>query len=187
MPPSSAPPREPHLFRFGLRQLLFFFTLAGVFCALMVKTDGPWPLVIGVTTLLIGAHLFAALVGNRLRDTSQDVIKWKAASSGVDDDAPRAESEPSEAAKASLPPTTPLADHGRVSHWLLWILIGGAIAGMILGGAILALTIGERIGWAGWLVGTVSCSVLGGWVAFLASSFGSIAKHAWRHASEKGD
>jgi len=183
---SPPPPREPHLLRFGLRQLFVIFTLAGVFSALLVKTDGPWPLVIGVTAVLIGAHLFAALVGNRLRDTSQDVIAWRVAKEGVDDDQPQAEQHPSAAARTQLPPTTPLANRGKVTHWLIWFILGGAVLGTVLGGAILALSIGERIGWAGFVVGAISCGVLGTWMAFLASSFGSIARHAWRDAHERG-
>ncbi|MEM8946371.1 MAG: hypothetical protein AAGD11_14460 [Planctomycetota bacterium] len=184
---SSSPPREPHLLRFRLRQLFFFVTLLSVLCAALVLTDGPWPLVILVTTVLIAAHVFGTLVGNRLRDTSDEMQRWRTADPRLDDDAPLADKELTEAAKLTLPPSTPLADHGRVSNWLVWFVVGGALLGMFVGGTILALTIGSRIGWAGWAVGTISCGVLCTWVAFLASSFGTIARHAWRHATEEGD
>ena len=85
-----------------------------------------------------------------------------------------------------MPPATPLADHGSVSNWLFWFVAGGALLGTLVGGLAIALTIGPRIGWPGWAVGTISCGVLGSWAAFLASSFSSIARNAWRHAHEKG-
>ena len=184
---SSSPPREPHLLRFRLRQLFLFVTGLSVLLAALVLTEGPWPLVIIVSTLLIAAHVFGTMVGNRLRDTSHDVLQWRSVTPGVDQDVPRAEKEITQQARSSLPPTTPLASSGRVSRWLIWFVLGGAIAGMILGGSILWLTLGSKVGWAGWIVGTISCGVLGTWVAFLASSFSTIARHAWLHASEKGD
>jgi len=179
-------PREPHLLRFRLWQLFFFVTLLSLLCALLVLTDGPWPLVIGVTTVLVAAHVFGTLVGTRLRDTSREVLQWRSANSELDDDQPRANLQPGDVPKSALPPATPLANHGRVGHWLIWFVLAGALLGTVTGGTIIALTIGSRIGWAGWAVGTISCGVLGTWAAFLASSFSSIARHAWRHAEEKG-
>jgi len=169
------------LLRFRLRQLLGFVAGLSLLMALLVRTEGPWPLVIGGLTLLVGAHVFGTMVGTRLRDTSRDVAEWRAATLGLDD-APRAEVPPSPAARSQLPATTPLADHGRVGRWLFWYLLGGAILGSAVGGALLGFTIGPRIGWAGWAVGTISCAVLGIWAAFLGSSMSSIARHAWRHA-----
>ena len=182
---SPAPPREPHLLRFRLRQLFFMVTMLSVLCALLVLTDGPWPLVIGVTAALVAAHVFGTLVGTRLRDTSQVLVHWRAANPNLTDDAPRADLHPTEASRSALPPRSPLANHGRVSHWPQWSLLVGALSGVVFGGAFLALIIGNSIGWAGWAVGTLSCGVLGAWAAFLASSFGSIARHAWRHAHGK--
>ena len=187
---SSSSPPEPHLLRFGLRQMFFFVTLLCVLMALLVLTEGPWPLAIGATAILVAAHVFGTLIGNRLRDTSQEVVAWRAANPAFDDELPKANSPLSKAAKSALPPpsptTTPLAEHGHVCTWLLWFVLGGAALGTILGGTILELTIGPRIGWAGWAVGAISCGVLGAWMAFLVSSFGSIARHAWRDAHEKG-
>ena len=185
-PPHPAPPREPHLLRFGLRQVFVVVTLLSVLCALLVQAKGAWPLIIGVATVLIAAHVFGTLIGTRLRDTSQDVVAWRAAQPGFDDDLPRTEPLPVEDVKSLLPPPTPLADYGRAGNWLIWFVLGGVLTGTIVGGAILGLTIGGRIGWAGWVVGALSCGVLGAWAAFLASSFSTIARHAWRHAHEKG-
>ena len=183
--PRPAPPREPHLLRFRLRQMLLFVALLSGLMALLVRTEGPWPLVIGGAALLVGAHVFGTMVGTRLRDTSQDVAKWRSATLGLDD-APRADLQPGAASRAALPPATPLADHGRVGRWLFWYLLGGAVLGLVVGVTLLGLTVGPHIGWAGWAVGTISCAVLGVWAAFLGSSMSSIARHAWRHAQEKG-
>jgi len=188
MPPPRhpAPLREPHLLRFRLRQLFFLVTVLSVLCALLVLTEGPWPLVIGVTTALIAAHVFGTMVGTRLRDTSAEVLNWRAGNPAVNDDTPLAGLELDPALLETLPPQTPLADHAGANRWLLWFVVGGAIVGAIVGGTLLALTMGARIGWAGWVVGTLSCGVLGTWAAFLASSFSVIARQAWRHAEEKG-
>lgn len=184
MPANS--PREPHLFRFGLRQLFLAITLLSVLCALLVLTKGAWPLVIGISALLLAGHLFGTLIGTRLRDTSHEVRHWKAGQPRFLDDGPRAELQPGASARASLPPRTPLANRGHTNHWLLWFLVGGAMLGMLVGGPLLGLTIGSRIGWPGLVVGTVSCGVLGIWTAFLASCFSSIARHAWKHAHQEG-
>jgi len=183
---SSTTPREPHLLRFGLRQMFLFVTLVCVLLTLLVLTKGPWPLVIGATSALVAAHVFGTLIGNRLRDTSREVVEWRAANPALEDDVPQVNLRPSEAAKLAMPTTTHLAEHGHVCQWLLWFVLGGAVLGTVFGGTILGFTIGPRIGWAGWTIGAISCGVLGSWVAFLASSFYSIARHAWRDAHEKG-
>jgi hypothetical protein len=125
------------------------------------------------------------LLGTRLRDTSGDVLQWRAQQPGVGADLPAATGQPVELAKLDLPPTTPLASRQRVARWTAWFVGGGTLGGLILGGAVIASTIGPRIEWASWAVGTISCGVLGAWAAFLASTFGSIARHAWRHANDR--
>ena len=184
--PSSAVPREPQLLRFRLRQMFFWVTLASVLCALLVLTEGPLPLVISTGALLVAAHVLGNLIGTRLRDTSHEVRLWRANNPRSTADAPVTCGRSAETAKQHLPLGTPLADHGRVSHWLLWIVAAGTLLGAIVGFTTIALTIGPQISWQGWAVGTISCAVLGTWGTFLASSFSSIARHAWREAEEKG-
>ena len=160
-------------------------SLLSALCALLVITEGPWPLVISIGAVLVAAHVLANLIGTRLRDTSAEVIKWRAGNPALGPDDPMAHTEPVEIAKLGLPPSTPLADHGKVGgRWLMWFVVSGALLGAVFGGVTILLTIGPQIGWPGWVVATLSCTVLGTWAAFLASSFSSIARHAWRHASE---
>lgn len=185
---SKTPPpiREPQLLRFRLRQMFLFVTLLSVFCTLLVLTKGPWPLVILCATLLVGAHVLGTLIGTRLRDNSSDIQRWRAVNTRLDVDKTVANLTITERDQLDLPPTTPLADQGFTNRWLIWFVLAGALLGVIVGGATIWITVGYRIGWAGWAVGTLSCGVLGTWTAFLASSFSAIARHAWRHASEKG-
>ena len=185
LPLSAKRAPEPQLFRFGLKQMFFMLSVAGVFCALLVGADGSWPLIISLAALLLGAHVLGNLLGTRLRDTSEEVLQWRAQQSGTGSDSPVATGQPIALAELDLPPRTPLASRQRVAHWTAWYVGGGLIGGLILGGTIMALTIGPRIEWAGWAVGTISCGILGAWAAFLASTFSSIARHAWRDANER--
>lgn len=184
--PEVASVREPQLLRFRLRQMFLGVTLLSLLCALLVTTEGPWPLVIGVGTLLVGAHVVGNLIGTRLRDTSQQVRDWRSLQPGFVADDPLV-TDPTDMDRLLLPPETPLAEFGESKRWIVWTAGAGAIVGAILGGTLLAVTIGWRIGWGGWTVGTISSAVLGTWAAFLASSFGSIARHTVRHAHKHGD
>ena len=79
---------EPHLLKFGLKQLFFVVTLGSIFCTLLVVTHGPWPLVIIFIALLVLGHVLGTLIGTRPCDTSQDVRKWRATDPRQDPDYP---------------------------------------------------------------------------------------------------
>ncbi len=174
--------REPHLFKFGLKQVFLVVTLAALFCTLLAITRGPWPLVIVFVALIILAHVLGNSIGTRLRDTSHEVREWRASDPRQESDDPRSTPLPYELAKLSLPAETNLANFGRLVSGMRWFLLTGFCVGTLLGGTILAVTIGYRIGWAGWVVGTLSGSVLGTWIAFLGVSFTTIARDAVRQA-----
>ena len=178
---SPAPLREPHLLKFRLRQMFFVVTLLSMLCALVVLTDGPWPWVIVLSALMVAAHVMGNLIGTRLRDTSGDVVRWRSADPRQAPDHPQT-TPLSDLASLPLPPETNLANFGRLVRGMKWFLLGGLVLGFILGGTLLALTIGHRIGWAGWVVGTISGAVLGTWLAFLAVSFTAISRAALRQA-----
>lgn len=181
-PASSTPLREPQLLRFRLRQMFLMVALVSVVCYALVGAQGPWPLVILITVLLVAAHVLGNLIGTRLRDTSHEVVTWRATQPGLDPDRPVKTDLPLAAAKLTLPPATPLASRERVAHWTIWYVVGGLTLGVLSGVVGIALTTGPRIEWAGWVVVAISCGVLGAWAAFLASTFSSITRHAWRHA-----
>lgn len=185
-PPASARdaqrlPPEPHLLRFGLRQLLAWGALLALLCGSLKLAAGAWPLVIGALALLVGAHVLGTLVGTRLRDTSSDVQRWRAARLGQPD-APVVGSLPLESVQPWLPPVTPLAQLPAPSALPVRSLVGGWLGGATLGAAAIAGTLGGEVTWAGLAMGAVSCGILGAWLAFLASNFATIARHAWRHA-----
>jgi len=184
-PPSPRPLHEPQLLRFRLRQLMLFVTLASVLWALLAVTQGPWPWIIVSGALLVGAHVMGNLIGTRLRESSADVVRWRAYDPRHGPDEPIKTTEPYEVVKSKLPPETTLAAYPETGRWLKWLLLAGLLVGATMGGTILMLTIGPRIGWAGWAVGTLSAAVLGVWAAFLASCFTTIARVAWRQANEK--
>jgi hypothetical protein len=185
LPLSAGRGREPQLFRFGLKQMFLMLSLAGVLCGLLVGTGDSWPMILGLAVLLVGAHVLGNWLGTRLRDTSGEVLQWRAEQSGLGPDDPVATGQPVVLAKLDLPPCTPLGSREPVARWTAWFVAAGTIGGLLAGVTIIALTIGPRIEWAGWAVGTISCGVLGGWAAFLASTFSSIARHAWQHANER--
>ncbi len=175
---------EPQLLRFHLRHLFLVVTLVSIFCAAMVATQGPWPLVICGGVLLVGAHVLGNLIGTRLKDSSEDVDQWLLTQPGHQHEIPRITTRPLAEVKSSLPPSTPLARSDRIAQWTFWFVVGGSLLGLAGGIVGLALVFGTSAGWGGWIVGALSSGVLGAWLAFLASTFGSIARHAWRHADQ---
>ena len=189
-PPSAKSRPEPQLLRFHLRHLFLAVTFVCVLCGVMVSADGAWPMVIGGAVLLVGAHILGNLLGTRLRDSSEAVEAWNRERAGDKFQSPQVSDRPLSSVQPLLPPSTPLATKQKVAHWTVWFVAGGLLVGLIAGGYAISITLGADAGWPGWLVGTVSCGVLGAWAAFLISTFSSIARHAWRHAdrnSPSGD
>ena len=187
--PSPTPPdlpSQPQLLRFGLRQLFIVVTLLTLLCGAMTLTRGPWPIVIGSAALLVAGHVLANLIGTRLRDTSKEVRDWRASDPTAAPDSPQAHTGPIDVKQLHLPPSTPLANHKGVNgRWVTLFMAAGGGLGTILGACAIYAAIGSRIGWPGLLVAAISSGVLGTWVAFLASSFGIIARNAWRHADQR--
>lgn len=183
---TTSNPREPQLLRFRLRHMFLGVTAVSLFCGLVVSARGAWPIVIGTVTLLGLAHVLGNLIGTRLRDTSHDVVRWRTSKSELFADHPRITPREVEISSLNLPQESPLAGRNKISRWLKAWVVGGTLVGAIAGSTMLALTIGWRIGWAGFLVGAISFAVLGCWLAFLAYSFSSISRHAWREATGKG-
>ncbi len=178
--------REPQLLRFGLRQLFLFVSAAAILCAVAASTGGPWPWLVGFLASLVAAHVTGNFLGTRLRDSSAEVQRWKAANSPLGADVPAATPEPVRWSELGLPEQTPLglfqpAPPRRVHG----ATVAGAIAGGAVGIVALAYVSGEQTTWPGLVVGALSCGVMGAWLAMLVSSFWMIARHAWKHALGK--
>lgn len=180
-PLESPAPREPHLLKFRLRQMFLVVTLFSLLFALVAATEGPWPWVIVISTLMVAAHVLGNLIGTRLRDTSESVVLWRKSDPRQTSDDPSIGRSEDFANHPPLPETN-LRNFGRIIRGLRWYLLGGFTVGLILGATLLVLTIGHRIGWAGWIVGAISGGVLGIWLTFLTVSFTTIARDAWRQA-----
>ena len=179
-PHSPALPPEPQLFRFRLRRLFLLVTALAILLMLLVTTTGPWPLVIGMLTLLIVAHLLAALVGARLRDTSLEIRHWRMLHPHLDSDLPKKTDLSLQLDELKLPPGTTLAESGQTVRWRWWLVLLGASMGGA-GGALAIWWHGDpATGLAALAVGTLSFAVFGAWAAFLISSFTVIASQAWR-------
>jgi hypothetical protein len=180
LPHSPALLHEPQLFRFRLRRLFLLVTALAILLMLLVTTTGPWPVVIAMFTLLMVAHLFAALVGARLRDTSRAIRHWRMLHPHLDSDLPKKTDSSLRLDELKLPPSTTLAESGQTVRWRRWLVLLGASTGGA-GGALAIWWHGDpETGLAALAVGTLSFAVLGAWAAFLISSFTVIASHAWR-------
>jgi hypothetical protein len=174
--------REPNLMRFGLRHLFFFFSGATVLAALVARMGGAWPVVISAVALLVVAHVFSTFLGTRLRDTSQNVQRWKARPGAADPDYPVISREPTRIADLGMK-APPLAGYEKIGRWRNWCVGVGAAVGGLLGIVGLYAAAGDDVTAAGLGLGAVSCGVIGCWVSLLGSNFYSIARHTLRQAS----
>jgi hypothetical protein len=179
------PVRQPRLLAFNLRFLLYFFALAAATLALLANVSNDWRLLMGTALALIGAHVLGTKLGTRLRDSSNEIQHWKTAGPhGLADD-PRALPQPVRIEELDLPATTVLSlSHPGHARGRLPTIVGATL-GMTAGLIAIVCLAGPRVSWAGRALGSVSCGVLGGWVALVAVNFYSIARHAIRQASQE--
>jgi hypothetical protein len=179
------PAREPRLLAFNLRFLLYFFTFAAATLGLLANVGEDWRLLVGTALALMGAHVLGTKLGTRLRDCSDQIQHWKTCGPHGLADHPRVLPQPVRVNELELPPTTvlSLSQPGHACGRLPAII--GAALGMVVGlGAIMSLA-GPQVSWAGRALGSVSCGVLGGWIALVAVNFYSIARHAILQASRE--
>jgi hypothetical protein len=181
---SGAVEREPNLARFGLRQLFFFFSIATILCAVLARVGGVWPIVVGCAVALAIAHVFGTFLGTRLRDTSEEVQRWKARPDSPDKDFPIALPQPVGTTDFPPPPTLPLAGYERIHRWSNWCVIAGAVGGAVIGAVGIHTIAGNGITWFGIALGSSSCAVIGAWAALLWTTFWTITRYVLRQASE---
>lgn len=180
-PPSAE--REPNLLRFGLRQWFYFFSGIVILCALFASVEGEGTILLASIVALIVAHVFGTFLGTRLRDTSGEVVRWKARPGSVDADNPVSLPQPVMLANLRLPEATSLAGrsvNSRRNHWALTL---GAVGGFAFGAWGIHELAGPTVTWPGLALGAVSCGVMGAWGVLLIASFWAIARQALRNAS----
>lgn len=176
---------EPNLLRYDLRQWFLFVSGIVILTAVMAQLDRLAALAVAGLVALIAAHVFGAVVGTRLRDTSGEVTRWRGRVGSPDRDDPIALPQPVAVNMLHLPETTPLATSGPGAWWNRWAIAGGGAVGVAMGAAALQASGSPDITRLGLLVGSVSCGVIGAWVTLLTSNFWSIVRQAWRHASDR--
>ncbi len=180
-PPSAE--REPNLLRFGLRQWFYFISGIVLLCALFASVEGEGAILLASIVALIVAHVFGTFLGTRLRDSSGEVVRWKARAGSSDADTPVALPQPVALANMKLPETTSLASRSDTTNRSRWALAIGAIGGFSLGAWGIHELTGPTVTWPGLIFGAASCGVVGAWMALLIGSFWAIARQAFRHAS----
>ncbi len=170
---TSMPPPSPNLSQFNLRTMFVGMAiLAAVFAA---ASYGGWAglLAAGVLAALISAHVIGNTLGRRLRDeVSPHLNPRPAATSGPS----VTTCVPVRICERRLHQRTP------VGRMILVTSAGAALVGALMGGAALAFWTGASF--SGWLVGTLSSGVLGGFVGFLLACFLEMTIRAWWQASE---
>jgi len=164
-------PGSSNLSQYNLRSLFAAVALvAAVFAS--GRYGGSAGLIAAATVAaLVAAHVVGNALGTRLRDEVSPQWNQK-----PEPAAPQPIHMRQAVAERRLRERTPL---GRVIH----ITSGGAaLVGAVLGG--LALAFWTEASAAGWLVGTFSSAVLGGFFGFMLASFLEMTLRAWWQASE---
>lgn len=172
------------LFRFGLRQLLWFVAaISAVFTALAL-THGLTSLVILLAVIIVVAHVCATTLGNRLRARADRERIFESADRLQIHSIATAAERSQRVAALQTEPRSPW--HGRgttVLPWLRTIVVAAIGCGGVVGAAYLAIIIGYRTSPAGVIVGGLSVAVLFGWIAFLFGSFYGVFRHGFREAA----
>lgn len=180
-PPSTE--REPNLLHFGLRQWFYFISGIVILCGLLARLEVAGALVLASIVALVAAHVLGTFLGTRLRDTSNEVVRWKARPSSADADNPVALPQPVTLANLRLPAATSLAGRNVSSRRSNWALAVGAAGGFAFGAWAINELAGPTVTWSGLALGAVSCGVMGAWGVLLIASFWAIARQALRSAS----
>ena len=183
-PLAGVPEREPQLFRFGLRHLFFYLSIATILFASLARLGGPWPMVVGSVASLFAAHVFGTFLGTRLRDTSHEVQRWKGRPESIDRDEPVALPQPVHPTDFPQADVRALAGYDPIGQAPLWPMVVGVVTGAVCGTTTLAIALGRDVTWPGLALGSVSCGVIGAWVALLATNFWYISRHALREATK---
>jgi hypothetical protein len=174
-------PREPNLFRFGLRQFFGFVSGLALLLGMMAMIGGGWAVALGFGAAMVAAHVIATTLGTRLRNSSREIERFTIAKLGGSPEVPPPRG-PLTAAELAALTATPLARREQ-SPLRTWAALAiGALSGASLGAAIIPLITGPTANAAEIGLGTVSCAVIGAWGALGAAHFYSVARRTWRDA-----
>jgi len=158
--------------QFSLRLLLWSMTAVGCLLGVMVAVGKFAALTLAFFIFLVLAHIVGNAVGTRLRDRASRAT-------------PISDSE-----SASDVPISPpigvagperLTQRTRLTRITPIITVGGALIGGTLGGTRF-FDMYPDSGWGAVTLGVVSSAVLGGFIAFVTSSFISVFRQAMREA-----
>lgn len=161
--------------QFGLRFLLLLMLGASVLFAILGAVGPVAKLGIIWLLVMVMGHVWATAVGTHLRRQRSDL---------VDDDGP-----PPERVALSVTPQRSTAAQGhlhmstRLGRRPLVVGCAGAVLGGSVGAVLLSLTYWDRASYAGLVLGTLCLAALGGFLAFLATSFLQVALRSLREAA----
>lgn len=172
------------LFRFGLRQLLWFVAAISALFAALALTHGLTALVILLAVIVVVTHVCATALGNQLRARADREQVFESAERLPIQAIATAAERSLRVAALQTAPRSPWHSRGTtVLPWLRTIVIVAIGCGGVAGAAYLAVTIGYRTSPAGVVVGGLSVAVLFGWFAFLFGSFYGVFRHGFREAA----
>lgn len=157
--------------------MLASVAVACVLLVSLVAADGITSLVLLLAMLAVGAHVSSTVLGGRLRDHADRLRAWEAMQNPA-----RAAGPLSTLVWAPRPTESPLYGRRSSLRRLPSLVAAGALIGTVAGAVLLSASIGHRTSTAGIAVGATSLGVVGGWIAFLGTSFWTILRQGWREA-----
>jgi len=180
---SAAAGADQTLFRFGLRQLFMFVAGICMLLAAMASTNGLAAAALLLATTVIAMHVFATVIGSRLRSRTDEEQAIHASEPPSAEAITLALQKRKNLAAIHAAPRSPW--HGRYSTYLPWLpqlIVSAMVLGGVAGALLLSGTIAHRTSAAGIVVGATSFAVLAGWVSFLCGNFYGVFRHGFREA-----
>jgi hypothetical protein len=191
---TAAPPAAPSvhpltnqddlpLFRFGLRQLLYFVAAVSAILAVLALSTGLLAAVLLLGVIVVIMHVFATALGSRLRERADRTNVFESSDELPIHAIASASERRERLAAMKFDPRSPWHSRGTTAlPWLRRLVIVAIACGGVCGAVYLAVTIGYRTSPAGVIIGGISVAVLFGWVAFLVGSFYGVFRHGFREA-----
>jgi hypothetical protein len=166
------------LFRFRLRQLMWFVTLVCLLLTAVASSSGLIALVLILATLVVSFHLLSTAIGFQLRSHADRSIALHSPPSDRIEFA-----ELREDIQRLAMPRSPWHSHGGIPlPWLLRLVVATSLIGGVLGAIVLTITIDGRTSVPGIVFGSVSIAVVAGWFAFLGYSFYGVFRYGIKQA-----